>query len=411
MKRVMFACSGEIQNDTLSCGSWIEAIALGLRSSFEIVFLARTPDDSGVTHRSVRVGGVPFSVHFAGAAPIPELVHSAVQMERPDVVVIFGTESDASHRFTDAMEQEGLLDHTVAFAQGFASIWAKHFTEGLPERVVRRNTVRDLIRRDGLRAQVRNFERRGEREIAMLKKVKHYIGRTEFDYAVLRLANPDCAYYKCSDVMRPAFYERQWTYGACVPHSIFVSQYYYPVKGFHYLLEAASYLKPKYPDLSIVAAGYNPIRKSFAQREWKDSSYIRYLKTLACRYGLQDCIHPIGPQSAEEMAKQYCLANVYAMPSTIENSPNSLAEAMLLGVPSVAADVGGVAELAAYGKEARVYPSSAPYLLAYHIDRVFADPKAAEQLGRNGRARALIEYDRETNWNALKHAFSAIAEA
>ena len=50
MKRVMFACSGEIQNDTLSCGSWIEAIALGLRSSFEIVFLARTPDESGVTH-------------------------------------------------------------------------------------------------------------------------------------------------------------------------------------------------------------------------------------------------------------------------------------------------------------------------------------------------------------------------
>ena len=59
---------------------------------------------------------------------------------------------------------------------------------------------------------------------------------------------------------------------------------------------------------------------------------------------MEDKIEFLGRLSAEGMKQAYLDANVFVMPSTIENSPNSLGEAMLLGVPCVAADVGGVAE-------------------------------------------------------------------
>lgn len=45
------------------------------------------------------------------------------------------------------------------------------------------------------------------------------------------------------------------------------------------------------------------------------------------------------------MVKRYLLSNVFICPSTIENSPNSLCEAQLLGVPHIASYVGGTADL------------------------------------------------------------------
>ena len=49
--------------------------------------------------------------------------------------------------------------------------------------------------------------------------------------------------------------------------------------------------------------------------------------------------------SAEKMKRLLLESNVFVCPSSIENSPNSLGEAMLLGVPCVASDVGGIADM------------------------------------------------------------------
>ena len=110
------------------------------------------------------------------------------------------------------------------------------------------------------------------------------------------------------------------------------------------------------------------------------------------------------------MKEEYLKANVFVMPSTIENSPNSLAEAMALGVPTVASDVGGVTDFAQHKTEAYIYPSSAVYLLANYIDSVFSDREKTEAMARNGRARALREYDRRRNIAAFENTLKNIAQ-
>lgn len=63
----------------------------------------------------------------------------------------------------------------------------------------------------------------------------------------------------------------------------------------------------------------------------------------------------LGTLNETDMCERYSRANVFILPSAIENSPNSLGEAMLVGIPVVATDVGGVKNLMTDKKEGYFY--------------------------------------------------------
>ena len=86
---------------------------------------------------------------------------------------------------------------------------------------------------------------------------------------------------------------------------------------------------------------------------------------------------------------------------SIENSSNSLGEAMLLGMPCVASRVGGIPALACDEKEALLYPFEDVQRLAACVCDVFANPEKAEAMGRRARARALETHDAARNTQQL----------
>ena len=63
------------------------------------------------------------------------------------------------------------------------------------------------------------------------------------------------------------------------------------------------------------------------------------------KYNIESHIHFLGPLNAAQMRDEYLKANLFLCPSAIENSPNSLAEAQILGVPCLASFVGGVNDM------------------------------------------------------------------
>ena len=81
----------------------------------------------------------------------------------------------------------------------------------------------------------------------------------------------------------------------------------------------------------------------------------------------------------------------------------------MLGVPTVAADVGGVSDFAEHKTEAFIYPSPAVYLLAHYIDAVFEGGAPITEMAHRGRERALREYDRERNLLTFREALEKIA--
>lgn len=407
--KVMFICGARLTENGLRCASWIKSLICGLPDDINVTVAGEGADVNSII--KCMAGDTEVSFFGFSVSGSERDFADIIKAVNPDATVIFGTEKTYTLFALNACKLAGIKGKTALFAQGIALACAKSYHEGVPHAIVRRWTFRDFARRSNILTEQKNMFISAAKEKQAIEKTEHFIGRTTLDNAVLRMYNPDAAYYKCNDVMRSVFYSGQWRYENCEKHRIFISQFYYPLKGFHYLLEAAAQLKNKYPGLKIAAAGYNPVLKAVDENEIKDSSYIRYIKSLIKKYNLKDNIELLGELNENEMKREYLNANVFVLPSTIENSPNSLGEAMLLGVPCVASDVGGVSDFAEHKKEAYLYPSSAPYLLEYYIDKVFSDGENAEKIGLKAKERAEGDYNTETNINRFTEILEGISNS
>lgn len=324
----------------------------------------------------------------------------------PDVIHIWGTEFPHTLQLVEASIRSSHIQHAVISIQGLVSIYARHYTLGLPERVVTHKTFHEIVRGNPICAGQRDFERRGDNEIKAIRKVSYVIGRTDFDYAVTRMYHPDITYFHCNETLRPQFYDHTWSMEAAEKHSIFISQCSYPVKGFHFAVKALSILKRRYPDVHLYTTGPSILEKSrdFLRR----SSYHQYIAKLMTDNDLSDHITFLGFLDAGSMVKQYLRANVVVSPSTIENSSNSIGEAMLLGCPVVSSDVGGIKTLLKHEEEGLLYQADAEYMLAHSVERLFEDPVLASQLGAAAQKRALVTHDKEINFHRLTEIYSFI---
>ena len=287
----------------------------------------------------------------------------------PDVVHIHGTEFSHGYAYMKACGCENV----VISIQGLTSAYYYYYYYGLTKADVYRNlTFRDLLRGSIIHGQ-KVFMRRAKYEVEMLKMAKHIIGRTSWDRAHTWGINPDAKYHFCNETLRQEFYDgSKWVYDKCDKHTIFLSQAAYPIKGLHMVLKAMPIILRHYPDTSIRIAG-SDITKSFTLSEkLRLSGYGRYIKNLIKNNRIEDKVFFTGHLNGEQMKNEYLRANVFICPSTIENSPNSLGEAQIIGTPCIASYVGGIPDMMK-GNENNLYRFEEMEMLAEKVCRVFAD--------------------------------------
>lgn len=225
------------------------------------------------------------------------------------------------------------------------------------------------------------FKTRSKHEIELIKRINHVIGRTGWDKAHVLSMNPKISYYNHRELIREAFYVASWKYESCIPHSIFVSQAYVPIKGLHWLLRALDIVKRKYPDVVCYVAGSDIINQPWH----KIRSYGRICKNLIRRYDLSLNVKFIGPLNAMQMKEQLLQANAYLLCSAIENSPNSLCEAQIVGTPAIASMVGGVIDFVDNNHSGFIYRAEDYALLAKLIIDIFDAKNEIESVSTNER--------------------------
>ena len=316
----------------------------------------------------------------AGIETFEKYFEMILRNEHPDVVHIHGTEFEYCYSMCRVAERLGMLDRVVISIQGLVGVYANHLFAGMTVADVRKCTLKEFLTQNSVYDTYKAYVRRGVFEEKSLKMVKHVMGRTSWDKACVDLVNPKCQYHFSNETLRDPFYEETWDYDTCESHTIFASQALLPLKGLHILLKAASLIKDEYKDLRIKVAGQNIILGNWIN----GSSYGLYIKKLIKKYGLDGQVEFLGPQNALQMRNQMLKCNVFVSPSTIENSPNSVGEAMLLGTPCISSDVGGVNDMLRRDEEGFVYPYDEYYMLAYHIKYVFDCKKTNSKCNKKG---------------------------
>ena len=94
------------------------------------------------------------------------------------------------------------------------------------------------------------------------------------------------------------------------------------------------------------------------------------------------------------MVAEYKNSHIFICPSIIENSPNSIGEAQLLGLPCIAAYAGGIPDMVTHGKSGLLYCFEEIEMLACSIKRIFRDGDLALRLSEGGKVAASERHDR-----------------
>lgn len=299
---------------------------------------------------------------------LEERMREIVADFKPDMVHIFGTEFPHTLAMVKAF---GHPERTLIGIQGICTMLADAYLIGLPEQVTKRSTLRDMIKADSILEQQKKFYKRGMFEQKALSLTGNVTGRTDLDKTYSLKCNSRVKYYFMNETLRSNFYQGNWSPKNCEKHTIFVSQGDYPIKGLHFMLQALPAVLDEYPDAKIYVAGNCITGDEGLRKKIKIASYGKYLKELMEQSGIQDKVVFLGNLNAEEMKEQFLKCNVFVSCSTMENSPNSVGEAMLLGVPVIASKVGGVTSLLTDMEEGILYEATNIKELSHAVLKVF----------------------------------------
>lgn len=323
---------------------------------------------------------------------------------KPDLAHIHGCEYPFGLVYKNMCNVKTLLS-----IQGLKFASQKYYSANIKSSDILRNiTFRDLVKLDTIFWSKRKWKKTGKLEIELIKKVDYITGRTTWDYANTYETILKDKYFHCNENLRDIFYEKEWQSDKIQKHTIFVSQASYPLKGFHILVKALKYLKIKYPNITVYVTGQDILKNDTLYQKLKLTGYAKYLIKLIKKYNLEQNIIFLGQLNEDEVCNKMLKSNVYIQTSSVENSSNSLGEAMILGMPIIASYVGGTGDMISDKKEGLLYPFGEFMMIYKYVCDIFDNNKLANTLGNNVRKRALTTHDRCTNTNNMIEIYKKV---
>lgn len=306
----------------------------------------------------------------------------------PDVVHIWGTEYSFSLPVFKACRKAASLP-TIIHLQGNIDAMMHSLEKGIPQDV-----IDDRIGNNpSIRDEIDRWELCSENERKILEEAEYVCGRTLWDKLYVYQYNNRIKYYHCDELLRPEFYQekRRWSCHKCNRHTIFLSQGFYPLKGLHFLIRAIPYVKAIYDDIHIVIGGYD----SFVKQDDDNgiSGYGKYILDLAKEYQVVNTLEFCGVLDANGMIEQMLSANIMVSTSAVENSSNSICEAMYLGLPIVASFVGGTSSMLTDEVTGLMYCYDDYRMLAGQICRAFSDDELLDNLSNESQHIAKQRHD------------------
>jgi len=316
---------------------------------------------------------------------------------KPDLVHIHGTE----YAYGLALMQSCPKLRYVISIQGLLGPIAENYTGGLDSATMFRNiTIRDIIKGDTVFSRSKNYLKWSNSiEDKYLLLATDVIGRTGFDHDYVLKKNKAINYHFCNESLRDGFYSsRKWNIDNKIEYRIFMSQAVNPLKGLHNVLMAVDRLQHKYENIKIHIGGRDILKASHGiKNRLKRTGYGSYIASLLNKFHLNEKVKFLGLLDEEQMINEYLNCHVFICPSSIENSPNSLGEAQILGVPTIASEVGGIPDMVEHGRTGLLCCFGDVTGLSNNIELLFTDDDLVKNISKLSQMVAGKRHDRLVN--------------
>lgn len=316
---------------------------------------------------------------------------------QPDVIQIFGTEGDFSEvqnytKIPVIYHIQGLIN---PYLNTYLPVNQSKFSFHLNI-----DYLANTIKGNNPAFDFKRFRNQGIRESKVLKSANYVMGRTDWDKLITKLYNPEIQYFHVDEVLRPLFYEvtnialsnKTFTIISTLSPTIY--------KGIDVVLKTAKKLK-EFADFNfkweiIGVENDDPLLKHFEKSEKINHQEVN----ISCS----------GRKTPEEMIELMQQADVFVHPSYIDNSPNSVCEAQMLGLPVIACNVGGVATLIEHDNTGFLVPSNGVFELTHYLINLKNDVAFRKRIGEQSKLKAETRHNRKKIVDELLDVYYRIIE-
>lgn len=169
-----------------------------------------------------------------------------------------------------------------------------------------------------------------------------------------------------------------------------------PCKGVIHLINAFAAISKDFPQAQLILVGKDT-----------DQEYAAKLKAQVNKLGLRHCIQFIPKIPQQELAQTMRKADVFVLPSYSEGLPRVIIEAMAVGLPVVASDVGGISEIVQDHITGFLVPPGDEGMLSEKLRWLLQSPEYVVRLGHNAHQSVNRLFSTEAYIQGYSQIFTA----
>ncbi|WP_431293729.1 glycosyltransferase family 4 protein [Pedobacter sp. P26] len=292
---------------------------------------------------------------------------------KPDIIHVFGSERSFGliSKYTDIP----VVIHIQGILNPYLNAWFPPGTNVLD--YFRYNNLVQMLK---ILKFYRVFKHNSKREVEILSNCNYFLGRTDWDKAIVNIYSPLSKYFYCSEILRSVFYaSEQWKVQKRKTIKLISTISKSDYKGYDVVLKTARLLK----EIMGVEFEWNV----YGIKEYRFWERKLGFKSVEVNVNL------LGVVSADQLVENILQSSIYVHPSYIDNSPNSVCEAQIIGIPVIAGNVGGMSSIIKDGISGILVPSNDPFTLAAKIIELNNDNNLCSEIGINARTIAMKRHN------------------
>ena len=351
----------------------------------------REGDDSRLGRYVIRLKS---QFAYGGSEKQVQRLLDVVNALEPDIIHIHGSEENFG-----LIAQHIDSDRIVLSIQGLLGpCFEKLYSGYSKSSILRKEFFLKKILFEGENANCRRFKLRVKDERIMFQHIHNIIGRTDWDKNCSLALNPSRHYYVVNELLRSEFYRTEWL----------------PVINRKSYIIVTTVSNGLYKGVETIYKTADILKRANFDFVWKvigvsSSDSIVKLTEKILGFGADGInIEFLGRRDASGMIEELCTSDIFVQVSHIENSPNSLCEAMILGMPIIASFAGGTSSILSDKEDGILIQDGDPFCLAGTIISSRSEYETMIKMGKNARNKALERHNHQNVANELLNVYNSV---